>query len=213
MVADFQYNLQFWPYAVIMVAFASWFLYQFVAPKSWHEWSRAGLVQAFIIALYAEMYGFPLTIYVLTGLLGIDIPRLHVSGHLWAALLGYGPIGADIEMLLGSGFIVTGVLLIMKGWVRIYFARTDEALVTDGVYGTVRHPQYAGIFLGIFGELVHWPTVATLALSPVIVWAYVRLARKEEGRLIEKFGDEYRAYRRRVPMFFPRWKLWPWQPV
>jgi protein-S-isoprenylcysteine O-methyltransferase Ste14 len=121
-------------------------------------------------------------------------------------------MGARIEMLLATVFIVAGVLLILKGWVRIYFTHADNRVVTDRIYGIVRHPQYAGIFLVIFGELVHWPTVITLALSPVILWAYVRLARKEEARLIEQFGDDYRAYQRKVPMFFPRWKVWPWQP-
>lgn len=207
MIADFYYNLVNWPYAVLMVLVASWMLYKFVAPKSWREWSRAGLLQAFIIALYAEMYGFPLTIYVLTGFLGIDIPLLHDSGHLWAALLGYGRIGFAVEMLLGSVFIVMGLLMIVKGWVRIYFAQADDRLVTDGVYGTLRHPQYTGIFLIVFGQLVHWPTVITLALSPVIVWVYVRLARREEARLIEKFGDQYRVYQQRVPMFIPRWGI------
>lgn len=212
MPADFDYNLQNWPYAVIMIAFASWLLYKFIAPKGRRDWSRAGLLQAFIIALYAEMYGFPLTIYMLTGFLGIDIPLLHDSGHLWATLLGYGLVGAEIEMLLGSAFIVAGILMVLKGWVRIYFAHADDRVVTDGVYGMVRHPQYTGIFLIIFGELVHWPTVITLALSPVIVWVYVRLARKEEARLIEKLHDGYRAYQRRVPMFFPRWMVRPRQP-
>jgi protein-S-isoprenylcysteine O-methyltransferase Ste14 len=212
MLANFRYNLQYWPYALIAILFSSWLMYLFVAPKSWREWSRAGLLQTFIIALYAEMYGFPLTIYLLSGLLGIDIPRVHDSGHLWATLLGYGRVGAEMEMLLGSLFILAGALLIIRGWVRIYEAAWGNQLMTTGIYQVVRHPQYAGIFLAIFGELVHWPTVITLALSPVVVWAYVRLARQEEARLVEKFGDEYRAYQSQVPMFFPRWIAWPWRP-
>lgn len=209
MLADYGYNLQYWPYAAMMIVFASWFLYQFVAPRSWRDWSGAGLVQAFIIALYAEMYGFPLTIYLLTGFLRVDIPILHESGHLWASLLGYGSTGATIEMLVGMAFVLAGVLLIIKGWVRIYFSRSSDEVVTDGVYAVIRHPQYAGIFTIIAGELIHWPTVLTLLLTPFIVWVYVRLARKEEMRLIEKFGDEYRAYQQRVPMFIPIWVAWP----
>lgn len=197
-----------WPYAVLLIVAGAWAFYQFLAPSSWREWAGAGVVQAFIIALYAEMYGFPLTIYLLTSILPLDIPLVHSSGHLWATLLGYGRGGAAVEMLTGSVFILAGVLLIIKGWGRVYFR--GDSLVTDGVYGLIRHPQYTGIFLVIFGQLVHWPTVFTLALAPVIVWLYVRLARWEETRLIERYGDQYRKYQQRVPMFIPRWWSFRW---
>ena len=194
----------YWPYAVIMIVIASWVLYRYVAPQSWREWTGAGLVQAFIIALYAEMYGFPLTIYLLTGFLEIEIPAVHYSGHLWATLLGYGRLGAVIEMLIGYAFVAAGILMLVIGWRQVYHARRYGRLATDGLYGVVRHPQYTGIFLAVLGQLVHWPTIPTLALSPLIVWVYVRLARREEARMVETFGDQYRAYQRQVPMFLPR---------
>lgn len=200
-----------WPYAILMIVGGSWILYLFLAPKSWRDWAGAGLVQAFIIALYSEMYGFPLTIYVLTGFLRIKIPMVHNSGHLWAALLGYGETGDAIEMAIGSVFVVAGLLLIVRGWIRIYFS--DGRLVTDGVYGAMRHPQYAGIFLAIFGQLIHWPTIPTLLLSPLIVGVYFRLARREETRLTNRFGAEYLEYRQRVPMFFPRFRNAPRLPA
>lgn len=196
--------LGLWPYAVLMIVVASWGLYRFLAPASWREWAGAGLAQAFIIALYAEMYGFPLTLYVLAGLLGIEIPLVHYSGHLWATLLGYGPMGAAVEMLVGYALVVAGVVLIAKGWARVHSA--GGRLVQDGVYSMVRHPQYAGIFLAVLGQLVHWPTISTLALAPFIAWIYARLARREEAHLVEEFGEAYRDYRRRVPMFLPRWR-------
>lgn len=194
---------ELWPYAVLMIAIASWGLYHFMAPANGREWAGAGLVQAFIIALYAEMYGFPLTIYTLTTFLPINIPLLHNSGHLWATLLGYGENGHVIEMLAGSIFIVTGLVMIMRGWVRIYFAK--GSLTTDGIYELLRHPQYTGIFLAVVGQLIHWPTIPTLLLSPVIIWLYARLAKREERYLLEKFGDAYREYHQRVPMFLPHW--------
>lgn len=195
---------QFWPYAVVMVVIGSWALYHFMAPSSWREWAGAGLIQAFIIALYAEMYGFPLTIYVLTTFLPIKIPLVHDSGHLWATLLGYGEHGDVIEMVAGSVFVAIGLIMIVRGWVRIYFA--NDTLTSDGIYSLVRHPQYTGIFLAVFGQLIHWPTIPTLLLSPVIIWLYVRLAKREERRLLEKFGPAYRKYQQRVPMFFPHWQ-------
>lgn len=202
MTEDYSDWLQYWPQAVLMIVIASWVFYHFVAPDSWRDWSGAGLVQAFIIALYAEMYGFPLTIYVLTSALPIDIPLVHSSGHLWATLLGYGEIGAGVEMVIGYVFVSTGLIVLARGWHKIYFA--TGRLQTDGIYGVVRHPQYTGIFLATFGQLVHWPTLPTLILFPAIVFIYVRLARQEETRLIAGFGDAYRDYQQRVPMFFPR---------
>jgi methanethiol S-methyltransferase len=201
-------DIGYWSLTVIMVVIASWLLYRYVAPKGWREWSRAGLVQAFIIALYAEMYGFPLTIYVLSGYLGLEIPWLHQSGHLWAALFGWGDLGAMIEMIIGYAFVFFGISLLIEGWREVYYASRDGRLATDRLYGVVRHPQYTGIFLAIFGQLIHWPTIPTLVLFPAIIWAYYRLAKREETQMIERFGDEYLAYQRHVPMFLPRWGEW-----
>lgn len=191
-----------WPYAILTSVIGSWILYHFLAPESWRDWAGAGLVQAFIIALYGEMYGFPLTIYTLTSFLQIKIPMVHSSGHLWATLLGYGENGDAVEMAIGYPFVIIGLILIVKGWVRIYFS--GSGLVADGIYRVIRHPQYVGIFLAIFGQLIHWPTIPTVLLSPLIVWIYFRLARREEARLTRKYGTEYLDYRRRVPMFLPR---------
>ena len=200
--------IQYWPLAVIMIVIASWILYRYVAPKSWREWAGAGLVQAFIIALYVEMYGFPLTIYVVTSFLEIDIPGVHYSGHLWATLLGYGYVGAMVEMFLGYTFVILGLLMLIEGWRELYRAHQQERLATGGLYGLMRHPQYTGIFIALFGQLVHWPTIPTLALFPFIVLIYVRLAWREEKHMLEKFGDEYWQYQQRVPMFFPHFRNW-----
>lgn len=220
-------NGYFWPAAVLMVVAASWVLYRYVAPEGWKEWRGAGLVQTFIIALYAEMYGFPLTLYVLTGVLGFDIPIMHMKGHLWSTLLGYGALGNYIEMFAGYAFVFFGLGLLVEGWREVYRARQQGRLATGGLYRLVRHPQYTGIFLALFGQLVHWPTIITLALFPVIVWTYVRLARREERQMAKQFGGAYEAYRERTPSFFPKWGQWralwnearvfsdrkdPWQP-
>ncbi len=195
-----------WVITVIMVVIASWIVFKYLIPKNFKEWRNAGLIQAFIIALYAEMYGFPLTIYLLTAFLGFDIPWLHVKGHLWASLFGWGEGMAMVEMVVGYAFVFLGISLIVRGWKQIYEARKKNELVTDGIYTYMRHPQYTGIYMAILGQLIHWPTIPTLVLSPVIFAAYYTLARKEEKVMIERFGDEYKAYAEKVPMFFPKWE-------
>ena len=194
-----------WAITIIMVVIASWVVFKYLVPKGFKEWGNAGLIQAFIIALYAEMYGFPLTIYFLTSFLGFDIPWLHVNGHLWASLIGRGVGMAMLEMIVGYTFVFFGLSLIVRGWKQIYEARKEERLVIDGVYRYIRHPQYTGIYLAIFGQLIHWSTIPTLLLFPVIVFAYYILARKEERAMLDRFGDEYRTYMDRVPKFFPGW--------
>ncbi len=197
-----------WGLTAVMVVIASWILYRYVAPQGWKEWSRAGLVQAFIVALYAEMYGFPLTIYLLSGFLGFDIPWLHQSGHLWAAIFDWGHLGAMVEMLVGYAIVFFGISLLIEGWREVYQATQAKRLATDGLYGVVRHPQYTGIFFAILGQLIHWPTIPTVVLFPIVVWAYYRLARKEEQEMIKAFGAQYESYRKTVPMFLPRRGQW-----
>jgi protein-S-isoprenylcysteine O-methyltransferase Ste14 len=196
-----------WGLAIIMIVIASWFLYRYLAPRNWREWASAGVVQAFIIALYAEMYGFPLTIYLLVRVFGLD--RQYVSASLWSTLLGVGGTGMMISMLIGYSIAIFGIVLFIEGWREVYRARQENRLVTDRLYAFVRHPQYFGLFIALFGEgVVHWPTILSVGFFPVIVVVYYFLARKEERTMLARFGDEYRAYMRRTPMFIPRWRRW-----
>ena len=192
-----------WGIALLAIVVASWLMYRYLAPASWKEWTRAGVLQAFIIAFYAEMYGFPLTIYFLARVFGIDV-AWREGGNLWAQLFGT-PVAHIVAMIAGYTFVFAGATLVADGWRRIHRARREERLVTDGVYARMRHPQYTGLFLIVFGEgVVHWPTIVSVAAFPVIVIAYTLLARKEERQMLARFGDAYREYRERVPMFIPR---------
>ena len=196
-----------WGIALIVIVVVSWLFYRYFAPQSWREWVGAGLVQAFIIALYAEMYGFPLTIYLLVRFFGVD--RGYVSANLWSTLLGLGSTGMLISMVLGYAVAFIGIGLFVQGWRQVYYARQEDRLVTDGLYGYVRHPQYTGLFLALFGEgVVHWPTLFSVGLFPLIVLAFTWLARKEERAMLDQFGEAYREYRQHVPMFVPRRGQW-----
>lgn len=195
-----------WSIAVIIIVFASWFLYRFLAPTTWREWAGAGIVQAFIIALYAEMYGFPLTIYLLVRFFGLD--RSTLSANLWSTLFGAGETPMYIFMAIGYSLAIAGIALFAKGWSELYKARKEKKLATAGLYRLMRHPQYTGLFIILFGEgIVHWPTVFSVTLFPIIVIAYVLLANREEKQMCKEFGEAYKKYKAKTPAFIPNISL------
>lgn len=198
---DNVYEYGMWGVAITSMVFFTLFALGFFLPKKRGEWRALGLFEGFIVALYTEMYGFPLTVYLLSSFLGIEIPFLHVKGHLWATIFGWGDKGAMVEMGIGTSVMLVGMGLVALGWQRIH--RAQNKLVTDGVYRIIRHPQYLGFILITTGMLIHWPTLVTLIMFPILTYAYVRLARREEIDLQEHFGGKYLTYKHLVPAFIP----------
>lgn len=184
------------------------FAFSFAKPQSSRDWRSFGAFSAFIIALFTEMYGYPLTIYLLSGWLQSRFPGVdwlaHDAGHLLEMLFGwranphFGPFHLLSFVFIGGGF-----WLLASAWQVLYAAQRKRALATAGPYARIRHPQYVAFVLIMFGFLFQWPTLLTLAMFPVLVYMYVRLARREEKEAIAEFGDDYRRYMENTPGFIP----------
>src|SRR3990172_3742630 len=180
---DVPFGYGFWSLVAINAALFIIFVLSFLAPVRRREWRSFGLFSAFVIALFTEMYGFPLTIYILTAILGSRYPALnpfsHAAGHLWLTLLGGGALMSVMIHLISNGLMLAGLIVMGIGWHRLH--KAQGALVTDGIYTWVRHPQYAGLFLITTGMLVQWPTIVTVVTWPVLILVYYRLARRAGG--------------------------------
>ena len=184
------------------------FAFSFTHPRTGRDWRSFGAFSAFIVALFTEMYGFPLTIYLLSGWLGSRYPGLdlltHDAGHLWNTLLGWkGDPHFNPLHLLSNVFIFGGFILLYSAWKVLFEAQRTHTLATTGPYAHVRHPQYAGFMLIMLGFLLQWPTILTLLMFPILVYMYVRLARREEREVLTEFGEAYAQYAARTPTFFP----------
>jgi protein-S-isoprenylcysteine O-methyltransferase Ste14 len=187
------------------------FAFSFFKPQSARDWRSFGAFSAFIIALFTEMYGFPLTIFFLSGWLQSTWPDIdwlaHDSGHLpemmfgWRSNPHFGPFHLLSFVLIGGGF-----WLISVAWHHLWAAQRQGRLAVTGPYARIRHPQYAGFVLIMLGFLVQWPTLLTLAMFPVLVWMYARLARSEEADSRAQFGAAYDRYAEQVPAFIPDFK-------
>lgn len=190
--------------SLVFIAFA----FSFSKPNSPRDWRSFGAFSAFIVALFAEMYGFPLTIYLLSGWLSTRVPGVdfwsHDAGHLpemlfgWKANPHFGPFH-----LLSNVFIVAGFVVLGSAWRVLYQAQRAGRLATTGIYARIRHPQYVGFVLIMLGFLLQWPTLLTLVMFPVLVFMYGRLAHKEEAEMLRTFGDEYARYMAETPRYLP----------
>ena len=198
-----------WGLAAINAAVFIFFAFSFFKPQTARDWRSFGAFSAFLVALFTEMYGFPLTIYLLSGWLQSRYPEIdwfsHDAGHLlemlfgWRASPHFGPFHLLSFVLIAGGFV-----LISAAWRVLYAAQRQRILATTGPYAYVRHPQYAGFVLVLFGFLLQWPTLLTLVMFPVLVFMYVRLAKSEEREALAEFGDQYRVYMAAVPGVMPR---------
>jgi protein-S-isoprenylcysteine O-methyltransferase Ste14 len=197
-----------WSLVIINSAIFIIFAFSFTKPKTNRDWRSFGMYSAFIVALFTEMYGFPLTIYLLSGWLTQNYPGVdflsHENGHLWHTILGLGGNAHfDILHILSNVFIILGFWLLASSWNVLYKSQKEGTLASSGIYSYIRHPQYVAFITIMFGFLLQWPTIPTLVMFPILVYIYIRLAKHEEEDALAMFGEQYKNYMITVPGFIP----------
>lgn len=161
-----------------------------------------GTYIAFVIAFAIEMHGIPFSMYVISWIIGKNLPEGILWGHTLVSSIGFWGMYVNI----GCG--VAALFLILNGWYNIYKKYWSKekgkgSLVREGVYRYIRHPQYTGLLLLSFGMIAEWATLPMLILFPVMIGMYVRLAKREEKDMLDEFGEEYREYMKKTKMFIP----------
>lgn len=193
-----------WDLVVLNVVVFLAFAIPLAAGFRWRvNWQSAslGVYAAFVVSLFVEMYGVPLTIYVTSA----AMPGGGGAPPSQTAWITFEFLGQTMVLtfwkLVGAGLVILGTLLIAWGWSTLY--RTDEELVTSGIYAYSRHPQYLGFLLFLLGWFIHWPTLLTLAMFPVLAYFYYRLSIVEEREVMDSIGDPeaYREYIEETPRF------------
>ncbi len=197
-----------WMLVLLNSAIFLMFAFSFFKPQTPRDWRTFGAIAAFNVALFVEMYGFPLSLYLMSGWLQTKYPNLdllsHNSGHLWSTLLGekgdphFGPLHIASYVFLGFGFY-----LLSSAWNVLYHAQRRNGLAKSGPYARIRHPQYVAFVLILLGFLLQWPTLLTLVMFPILLFMYARLAISEEAEMRKRFGAEFEAYAARTPRFLP----------
>ena len=198
-----------WLLVVVNIGVFVMFAFSFFKPVNARDWRSFGAFTAFIVALFVEMYGFPLTIYFLSGWLGRKFPSVdllsHDAGHLLELLFGwggdphFGPFHILSYLFIGGGF-----WLLAEAWPVLYEAQCKGQLARTGPYARLRHPKYIGFVLIMFGFLLQWPTLLTLLMFPILMAMYGRLSLAEERESAMRFGKDWQDYASQVPRFFPR---------
>lgn len=197
-----------WWLAALNILLFGYFIGEAFKPVTKVDWRSFQMIMAFIIALFLEMYGFPLTIFLLTSVFGGRLPGVdftHNSGHLLSDFLGFrGDPHFSPPHILSYILVIGGIILLGKAWKILYKSARKHVLAKSGPYAYIRHPQYLAFILIIIGFLLQWPTLITLFMAPILIWQYLRLGGQEDRQMLAQFGNEYRTYQRQTPGYIPK---------
>lgn len=206
-VTNINYEYGNWPLVIFNIILFFYFIKSAFRPRTKIDWTTFRWIGAFIVALFTEMYGFPLTIYLATSYFGNRFPGLnfsHSSGHLFNSLLGInGDPHFNLPHILSNILIIGGLILLGSAWRILYKKCKKGVLAKSGPYRFVRHPQYVAFIMIILGFSIQWPTLITILMAPILIWRYLKLAKTEEKKMLKKFGGDYKEYMQKTSGFIP----------
>lgn len=177
-----------------------------------NKWKQQGMATGFIIALFTEMWGFPLSIFIITSLAGSGgLPYqfdnlfyyfIRARSPADSAFINM-PLSFFIEYSIARGVTLLAVFPIIYGWFHLR-RNISNGLVTSGPYAHSRNPQYIGFILFTIGMVLYWPTLITIPMGCILCIAYYKLALSEEKELKRTFKEAYTIYAEKVPRFIGR---------
>ncbi len=191
---------QWWAVALWVLVYGVFLAFLPFYKKS--QLKPSGAYLAFVVAYAFEMFGIPMSMYIIAWAFGSTLPEGILWGHTLIQWMGYWP------MYIGLVISLLGLGLVVVGWREIYrqyWSKEENRghLVTSGIYRYIRHPQYTGFMLITLGMMLEWVTLPLLIMWPILGVVYYRLARREEADMEKEFGKEYVEYRNRTSMFVP----------
>jgi len=178
-------------------------------------WTISGfLLQMFwpfvMVEMFRDFLGLGPHFKGWTPLLRFYIPWIpFISSPLTRWLVGskIPPPSQELETAInwiGAFLIILGLSLLVIGLTQIAIAKMKHTgLVEKGLYAWVRHPQYLGICLWIFGDALYGLRPMDFVVWLTLVFLYFLLAESEERSLQRQFGKDYLEYKKEVPFIFP----------